>query len=37
MTRRETDLAKSEEQREDQAADLKNPQAHIAINSEMSP
>jgi hypothetical protein len=34
MTHRETDLVSSEEQREDQAFDMKDWQAHIAINFE---
>jgi hypothetical protein len=34
-TRRETDLAGSEERREEQAVDLKDRQAHFAINSEI--
>jgi hypothetical protein len=37
VTRRETDLARSEERRENQAADLKDRQAHVANNSETPP
>jgi hypothetical protein len=33
-TRLETDLARSEERREDQAADLSDRKAHIAINTK---
>jgi hypothetical protein len=36
-THRETDLARSEERREDQVADIKERTTHIAITSEMPP
>jgi hypothetical protein len=36
MTHREIDLARSKERREDQAADMKDRQEHVAINSETS-
>jgi hypothetical protein len=36
-THRETDLARSEDRREDQAANLNGRSAHVAINSEVPP